>query len=482
MSQYSGHAEWRSVAVNRRCRIVANVAAKIAEAADDLTRLCSSDQRIDPVETISAELLPLCGALRFIGRRGARILRPARYGVIGRPIWLWGVHSMVRRDPRGTVLILGTWNYPLFLAGVQAAQALAAGNSVQLKPAIGCEAVSRRMVSAFHEAGVPESQLVQLDSSTESAIAAIDAGVDLIVLTGAAKTGQQVLQRAARSLTPTIMELSGCDAVVLMPGADLDRAVDAIVFGLSFNGGATCIGPRRLLIEDSSADEVLQLLAMRLGEAGAVTVHQNGRQAVADQIEAALRDGAVDRLHHFDAARLRSSGQLRPLVLDNVRPSDAIAAADLFAPVISILRVDQIHQAVEIVNQCPYRLAASVFGPHDSALEFASRLHVGAVTVNDLIVPTADPRLPFGGRGRSGFGVTRGGEGLLAMTVPTVISFRRGRSAPHLTPRQSSDAETLLGVLQLLHGRSLVDRAVALRSIFAAHRRSSTSLHQDHHS
>ncbi len=115
MKEYSGRANWESLATKKRCRIVAGVAAKITEAADDLTQLCASDQRTDPVETIAAELLPLCSGLRFIGRRGAKILRTKRYGMLGRPAWLWGVSSIVRRDPHGKVLILGTWNYPLLL-------------------------------------------------------------------------------------------------------------------------------------------------------------------------------------------------------------------------------------------------------------------------------------------------------------------------------------------------------------------------------
>ncbi len=204
-------------------------------------------------------------------------------------------------------------------------------------------------------------------------------------------------------------------------------------------------------------------------------MNKAARDAVADHIETAIIEGAVDRMQSFDAASLRSTGQLRPVVLDKVRPGQAIAAADLFAPVISILRVDQISDAVKIVNQCPYRLAASVFGPHDSAASLAAELRVGSVAVNDLIAPTADPRLPFGGRGQSGFGVTRGAEGLLAMTVPTVISHRRGRFAPHLAPRQPSDAQTLLVALQLLHGGSIGKRASGLRQIVAAIRDSKMS-------
>ncbi len=474
MREYSDCSKWESLSIKKRCAIVSGVAATISAAADELTRLCGSDQRTDPVETIAAELLPLCSALRFIGRRGAGILKPKRLGILGRPAWLWGVQSEVHRDPHGRVLILGTWNYPLLLVGVQAAQALAAGNEVWIKPAIGSEAVTESMVRAFHDAGVPPSQLRQLDSSTESAVAAIDGGVDLIVLTGAASTGRKVLQAASRMLTPTIMELSGCDAVVVMPGADLTRTASAIHFGLNFNAGATCIGPRRLIVEDAMADGLCDALRARLQSQPPAIVHPTARETVAATVEQAIRDGAIDSLATFDAEQVRATGRIGPVVLDRVQRDDAIAAADLFAPVTSIIRVANIAAAVKIVNQCPYRLAASVFGPLSEASKLAAELRVGSVAINDMLVPTADPRVPFGGRGNSGFGVTRGAEGLLAMTVPRVIGRRRGRFALHLAPRRKSDAQTLIGALQLLHAGSLRERIHGLRRMVSAIRGTDT--------
>jgi aldehyde dehydrogenase (NAD+) len=268
------------------------------------------------------------------------------------------------------------------------------------------------------------------------------------------------------------MELSGCDAVVVMPGADLRRAVDAIDFGLNFNSGATCISPRRLIVEDSMAESLYDRLSVRLRSAPAVTVHTAARQGAAETIERAIDQGAVDRLDQFDADQLRKSGYLKPLVLDQVKPDHAIASADIFAPVTSIIRVDRITDAVEIVNECPFRLAASVFGPTDQASALAAQLRVGSVAVNDMLVPTADPRLPFGGRGESGFGVTRGAEGLLQMTVPRVISRRRGRFAPHLKPRRTSDAQALSGALQLLHAGSVGRRIQGLGQLLTAIRSS----------
>lgn len=472
MQQYTELDDWQSLGARRRCAIVAAVAARIAATAETLCGLCRSEQRTDPVETVAAELLPLCSALRYIGRCGPSLLRVRRCGWSGRPAWLWGVQSHVHRVPHGSVLILGTWNYPLLLPGVQAAQALAAGNRVLLKPAPGVEPVTTALVRAFLDAGVPGSCLQQLDSSTAAAVQAIDEGVDLIVLTGAASTGRQVLHRAAETLTPTIMELSGCDAAVLLGAvfdepALLSRAVAAIGFGLTVNGGATCIAPRRLIVEEARAERLIDALRSSLQSLPPVIVHPSARQAAVRAIGEALQRGAVDRFDSFDGQECSRSGRLRPVLLDRVRPGDPIASADLFAPVTSVIRVDRIEEAVAVVNDCPYRLAASVFGPASEARSLASRLRVGSVAINDLIAPTADPRLPFGGRGQSGFGVTRGAEGLLAMTTTRVISQHRSRIAVHLQPRRPSDATTLLGALQLFHAGTLAGRLAGMRRIVA---------------
>lgn len=456
---------WDQLSIKRRCRIVSSAAAMVCDRSQDLIDACASDQRTDPVETITGELFPLCAALKFLGKRGPKILAPRRIGYWQRPAWMIGVQSAVQRVPLGNVLILGTWNYPVLLPGVQIAQALAAGNQVQLKPAVGTEKTSEILVDCFYRCGVPESQLALLDSSTAAAAAAIERGVDLIVLTGAAETGRKVLQAAAPTLSGSIMELSGCDAVIVLPGFDLQRLIATIQFGLTFNGSATCIGPRRLMVGQSDHVAVRDAIAKSLRELPAVSIHPSARHGVADLIEAALECGAVDTLGCYSESLLRNEGKLRPILLDQVTADHAIAGADVFAPVLSVMAVRDVDEAVVLVNECPYRLAASVFGPTDSAERVAQRLAVGTVTINDMIAPTADPRLPFGGRGQSGFGVTRGPEGLLAMTAARVISRRRGRFAPHLRSRTEHDERILHGSLQMLHGGALRKKFAGLRRI-----------------
>lgn len=459
---------WSELSTKQRCRILGNVAGTLCSRSDELITACETAQRIDPVETITSELIPLAAAMKWLRRQGAKTLRSRRVGIFGRPAWMLGVRSVVHRVPLGRVLILGTWNYPLLLPGVQAAQALAAGNNVLLKPAVGTEAATQLMAECFWEAGVPKEQFTVLDSSTCSATDTIESGVDLIVLTGAAETGRKVLQSAAPMLSQSIMELSGCDAVIALPGLDVDRLIDALVFGLRFNGSATCIAPRRLIGTKETLAMVADRLKTELSGSESIAVHPAAQQNASQMIRQAIGSGAVDVLGRFDATEFAQTGRLYPTVLEGVQADSPIAAADIFAPVLSMIPVAHPDDAIDTVNQCRYRLSASVFGPSSAANQMAQQLNVGTVTINDLIAPTADPRLPFGGRGQSGFGVTRGPEGLLAMTATKVVSQRRGAVAPHLLPRKPSDAAMLHGALHLFHADGILRRLAGLRRLIGA--------------
>ena len=444
---------WRETETRDRCRKVSAARHQIARQAERLIAACANAQRTDPVETLTGELFPLCAALKFIGRQGPKVLQSRMLGAWGRPLWLWGVRSEVRREPLGDVLILAAWNYPLLLPGVQLAQGLAAGNRVWLKPAPGCETASELLVESFHAAGVPRDAIGLLGSSPQAAQDRIDQGVDLVVLTGGSTTGQAVMTRCAPRLTPAVMELSGCDAVIVGPGADLGLVAKAVAFGLRFNAGATCIGPRRIIVGSDTRGELIERLRERLADAPAVAVHPSARDTATRLIREAFAQGGTDLLRcEGEAIPAPEDGRMRPVIIGDVDADWPIASADLFAPVASLIVADDDARRAEIVNGCRFRLAASIFGDTAWATPLAGRLDVGHVSINDLIFPTSDPRVPFGGCGQSGFGVTRGEEGLLAMTRPKVIAHHRGKWRLHLGDRKESDLKTLLGFLRWTHG------------------------------
>lgn len=346
-------------------------------------------------ETLTAEVMPLCDAARFLERKAFSILRPRRLGWRGRPSWLWGVRSEVRREPLGVVLIVAPFNYPLLLPGVQVLQAIAAGNAAVIKPGRHGAAAARAVVAHLVAAGVPAELTPVLDESPDAAREAIDAGVDKVFLTGSPTTGQVVMQHCAWRLTPLVCELSGEDPMIVLADADPDLVRRCLRFGTQLNDGHTCIAPRRLIV-------------------------------------------------HRDLARSFHEVDLPLAVFDD----------------------DE--QALRLAADSEYALGASVFGQPRHAASVAARVRAGVVTVNDVIVPTADPRLPFGGRGRSGFGVTRGAEGLLEMTAIKVISERRGRFRPHLDPTRPEDAAMFAKAVRASHAARLVQRLDAACGFFKA--------------
>ena len=458
---------WKEMPARARCRIVGSSRRHIAEALDSLVDAVASAQRTKSAETFAAELVPLCDALLYLEKSGPKILRSRRPGWFSRPLWMWGTRAEVQRVPRGVILIIGTWNYPLLLAGVQAAQALAAGNGVLWKPAPGCERATEMLAQAFWSAGVPEGCLKVLGSEAGQAISAMQQGVDLVVLTGAAETGKKVLRQAAETLTPVVLELSGCDACVILPGADLDQVVTAYKFGLTLNSGATCIAPRRLMVHRSQAEGLLGRLSAELNCAPDCAIHPAALAGVVEALRMATAEGASTLNCDVSVQQIESSGRMPPVVLRDAGPDMQTMNADIFGPVSGVVVYDDVEQTVPWINQCPYGLSASVFGPQRPAEQLAERLEVGSVVINDLIAPTADPRLPFGGRRRSGFGVTRGDEGLLEMTIPRVLITRTGGPRLHLKPQTDADVDVLGGLIRWQHGLGMRSRFAGLRRLLS---------------
>ncbi len=274
------------------------------------------------------------------------------------------------------------------------------GNAVLLKPAPGTREVALVFSNLARAAGLDPALLTILPESVEAARDAIADGVDKVIFTGSSDNGRDVLAALAESNTPSVMELSGEDAVLVFADADLDLVVRALRFGTRLNDGETCIAPRRLIVVQSIADEFV--------------------------------------------ARLSVAGFSPPLI-ERVRDEEA---------------------AVQRANFSDFALGASIFSRDiASARAHAARIKTGFVTINDLIVPTADPRMPFGGVKASGFGTTRGDEGLLEMTFPHVVAVRRGRRHPHFDEPDRHDAQLFSSYIRAAHGRH---RFAAIRELVAA--------------
>lgn len=464
----SSQARWAQLGVAERVRAVCPLRHVMAADPRPFVESVRTAFRRGDAETLAAEILPLADACRFLEREARSILRPRRLGARGRPLWLWGVSATILREPWGRVLVIAPGNYPLMLPGIQVVQALVAGNSVYVKPAPGCSAPMKRLADALYGLGVPRAVMSVLDEDAGTA-RALFGSVDKVFLTGSEATGRAILAELAATLTPGVMELSGCDAAFVQETADLDSAARAIAFGLRLNSSATCLAPRRIFVHDRVAAALAQKLVAAVAGCPEAHVAPHSRDLLNELGTDAAKSGAT-----LLAGRLPVGDRTTPLLFDRCTPHMRLLQEDVMAPVASLVRVRSDEDALAASRACGFRLGASVFGAADPAAALAARVDAGCVVVNDAIVPSADPRVPFGGRGRSGFGVTRGAEGLLEMTRPKAICTRGGGPTPHLEAPADADAQILQSLLGVSHGRSIRERARSLVALVrAASRRKS---------
>ena len=468
-------ARWARSPLAQRIGLVRELRGLIAENASQLAEASASARFRPMLESLTAEVLPLAEACRFLEREAGKLLKPLRLGKRGLPLWLAGVCSEIQREPFGVVLIIGPGNYPLLLPGVQLIQALVAGNAVWLKPGVGGTDAARALCDLIARAGFDPQLVALLPESLEAARAAIAAHPDKVLFTGSAATGEKILAQLGPHLIPATMELSGCDAVILRADADLDLAVKALVFGLRLNNGATCMSPRRVFVARSIATELEGRLAHAFSTRG---IGGNKAQPFAQRDQSILTPAAAGKLRpllddalaggaHFVAGSILENGSIAtPLVLAGLSPDARLLHEDVFAPVLALVTVAGDEETLARANDSQFALAASIFTRDESAGRFlAARLNVGVVTINDLIIPTADARLPFGGRKRSGFGITRGAQGLLELTTPKVITVSRSNFRPAFEAPQPGDARLFQAHLKLSHGRGLKSRWGALCSL-----------------
>jgi acyl-CoA reductase-like NAD-dependent aldehyde dehydrogenase len=454
---------WAATSIQRRVELLRAFRGLLATHGQRLAETSAAPRHRPVAESLTAEVIPLADACKFLERNAAQLLAPRSLGRSGRPFWLGGVESEVRREPLGVMLVIAPSNYPLFIPGVQVLQALAAGNAVLIKPGARGSRAAQALADLLHHAGFDHRLVQVLPEATEAVRGALEGGVAKVFLTGSAATGAAVQAELAPRLIPATMELSGCDAVFICADADLDLTVRALTFGLRLNNGATCIAPRRIFVHQSVATEFEGRLAAALQAESAT----QAPLALKPELQIILNDALAQGAHLLSGKVLATGDCIPPLVVAGASTSMRLLHEDVFAPVMSLVTVADDLEALEKSRQCPYALAATVFTEDRTrANHLARHIHAGLVIVNDMIVPSADPRIPFGGRGRSGFGVTRGAEGLLEMTAPKVITVRRGKFLPHLDAPRADDTELFSHYLIAAHGCGWRKRFAAMKNLF----------------
>ena len=370
-----------------------------------------------------AEIEKSAGGCRFYAENGERFLEDEVAQTDA-------AKSYVQYQPLGPVLAIMPWNFPFWQVFRFAAPALLAGNVGLLKHASNVPQCALAIEQIFCRAGFHDGVLQALmiePHQVEKVI--VDPRVKAVTLTGSDKAGSAVASTAAREIKKSVLELGGSDAFIVMPSADFERALSTAVKARTINTGQSCIAAKRFMIADEIYDEFLnqfvaRMRALKLGdpmeettEIGPLATEQI-LQGVHDQVQKTIAAGAKLLT---GGNRIHGPGFFyEPTVLVDVPKESPAYREEVFGPVASIFRVRNAGEAIELANDTIFGLGSSAWtnDPEERKL-FTSELDAGMVFINAMVA--SDPRLPFGGVKRSGFGRELGATGIREFTNPKTI-------------------------------------------------------------
>lgn len=367
--------------------------------------------------------------------------------------------ATVEYRPLGVVGVIGPWNYPVFTPMGSIAYALAAGNAVVFKPSEYTPGVGTWLAQTFAEViGKPVLQVVTGLGDTGAALCR--SGVDKLAFTGSTATGKRVMAACAETLTPVIIEAGGKDALIVDEDADLDAAADGAVWGACANAGQTCAGVERVYVHERVYDDFLTRLVEKAKDVHGTADDQAliGPITMPSQIDIIRRhvDDALARGGRAILGGADAVGErwVQPTILVDVPEDSTAVTEETFGPTMTVTRVRDMDEAVELTNASRYALGSTVFS-RSHGMQVAERLRVGMTAINGVITFAGVPSLPFGGIGDSGFGRIHGPDGLKEFTYAHAITRQRFKPVIALTTfARTEKAEQQLGkMITMLHGR-----------------------------
>ncbi|THV20577.1 aldehyde dehydrogenase [Peteryoungia ipomoeae] len=348
-----------------------------------------------------------------------------------------GSLAMAVRQPAGVVLSMAPWNAPVILGVRSLATPLACGNCVVMKTSEICPRTHRLIVDALNEAGLPSGVLNAISNAPEDAATIVETliaqpAVRRVNFTGSTRVGRIIAETAGRHLKPALLELGGKAPLVVLDDADIEAAVAAAAFGAYMNQGQICMSTERLVVDDKIADAFVAALGAKAKtlKAGDPTVGDTPLGCVVDAT-AADRIGQLVKDAVNKGAVLVAGGQVegtvvQATVLDKVTPSMRIYSEESFGPVVSVVRVGSVDEAVRVANDTEYGLSAAVFGRDvNRALAVARRIESGICHVNGPTVHD-EAQMPFGGVKASGYGRFGGKAGIAEFTDLRWITIQDG--------------------------------------------------------
>lgn len=484
--------QWRRTSFAQRRQVLTTLLELVLDQSEALCQLICSDSGKTRENALLGEIWPVCEKLRWTIANGEKHLTPENVsaGMM--------VHKRARLEfhPLGVIGAILPWNYPLQNLMNPAVPALMAGNGVVLKPSEWVAYSSVQFVDlmrrALREHGHDSDLIGLVNGFGETGKALVGSGIDALVFIGSVRNGKRVLEAAAQSITPVVLELGGKDPFIVCDDADLECAAHAALAGCFINCGQNCVASERILVHERIAD------AFESRVAAHVRTFRQGAPLAGDTVDVGalatpLQLDIVERLVNgalAQGARLVTGGTrvltdqgefFAPTILADVRPDMDIMQHETFGPVMLLCQVRSDAEAVEIANGTAFGLSSSVFSRDRArARRIASELQAGMTAINDFGGMTYMAQdLTFGGVKASGFGRMNGREGLRSCCNTKAVlddRFPLGM-ANKIYPVTGRDFGLAKGGMHLLYGTSLRSKWRGLKTLLTslASRDSSTT-------
>jgi aldehyde dehydrogenase (NAD+) len=412
--QRANRAAVAATTAGERIAKVRRILDALLARREEIHRALWDDYRKPAPEVDLSEIYPPIGEARHAIRHLRRWMRPRR---VGTPLALLGSRSRIIYEPKGVVLVISPWNFPINLTIGPLISAIAAGNCVMIKPSEMTPHASAWMKGMLADL-FDENEVAVIEGDADVAAELLKKRFDHIFFTGSPQVGKVVMKAAAEFLTSVTLELGGKSPVIVDRTADLDEAANKIAWGKLVNSGQVCIAPDYLLVDKSIEQpfgEKLRAAIERMSGEGMRGWIVNDRHAGRVR---ALIDGAV-----AGGARILTGGNnghdrdMMPTVVTNVANDAPLMQHEIFGPLLPMLTYDNLDEAMRIIAAREKPLVLYVFSRDRSVVrDIMARTSAGGTVINDTLVHFYQTNLPFGGIGNSGMGKAHGFFGFEAFS------------------------------------------------------------------
>jgi len=415
---------WARLPIRDRCAKLRGLREQIMASRSELADAVVRESGKPRVEALFADIFVALDSAEYWSKNAASALRTRR--VPHHSTAAKAKRGYLAYDPLGVIAIISSWNYPLAIPLSQIIPALAAGNAVVCKTSDFTPQCGALIEKLFSDAGFPKDLVKIVQGGGEVGQALIDASPDKVIFTGSVATGRGVAEACAKKLIPSVLELGGKDAMIVLADADLEVASSAAVWGSYTNCGQVCLSVERLFVEQSAAEKFIALCVektkkLRIGpgndpstDVGPLIRPQHVRRMI-DLVEDAVSRGANVLCGGIARPDL-GLNFFEPTVIARVDSSMKLFQEETFGPILAIQIMKDAQEAITHANDSPFALAASIWTKSKTrGLALAAELRAGAVMVNDAISYFGIAEVPHGGCRASGWGRTHGQAGLLEM-------------------------------------------------------------------